>query len=427
MRMSRYLRLISLLAFLPVCYLRPLPSFSQESAVTETASAMPRIHFDSKLLGANGKPLSGFHLLTFQLHGSEDRGDDPVWTESLPVQSDEQGNYSVDLLTSATATVAEIVKGSPLLYVSVSVPGSASPSDAQIITTLPQAIYQDCNLDGASCSGPAGDTAISQLDQIAAANFSVVLNYSVFWGTEKELLAYAAHANSLHLKIMWTFNDPAFAQYSDKPGKYLIEDYTEIAATCGCTTNKGFLEYLVNLVKDLPATYGYNIGDEPTPNTASGVRNLYNIVRGVDPKHPQMVNGTWDNATDPSLANLRKYLDPFSFADILGGDYYPIGTGAPAYFTATAADDVHTIATDYGKAAEMALQAFNWGQYPEDGVCTGSQCTYPTRRQLQNMLRDAVTDAKPKIIFWYDYWDTVDAGEWTNFVKAVNPQRMCEP
>jgi hypothetical protein len=253
-----------------------------------------------------------------------------------------------------------------------------------------------------------------------------VLNYSVFWGTKEELLAYAARANSRHLKIMWTFNDPAFAQYSDKSGKYLIDDYTEIAATCDCSTNKGFLEYLVNLVKDLPVTYGYSIGDEPTPNTASSVENLYNIIRAIDSKHPQMVNATWDNATNPSLANLRKYLVPFHFADILGGDYYPIGTGATAGDTATAASDVHTIATTYGKSAEMALQAFNWGQYPGDGVCSGSQCTYPTTRQLQTMLRDAVNDAQPKIIFWYDYWDTVDAGQWTNFVRAVNPQRPCK-
>jgi hypothetical protein len=42
------------------------------------------------------------------------------------------------------------------------------------------------------------------------------------------------------------------------------------------------------------------------------------------------------------------------------------------------------------------------------------------------MLRDAASHAKPKIIFWYDYWDAVNAGQWTNFVRAVNPQHPCE-
>jgi hypothetical protein len=418
--------------FLPVffllSYLSPFQALSQERVVPgNTEVAQPHIHFSSTLLDEDGRPLAGLHLLTFSIHASEDRPGNPLWTETLPVQSDEYGNYSVELMKAASSAVADILDTHPLVYVSSSIPGSSSFSKAQIVTTIPQAIYQDCNLDGGGCSGPAGDTAISQLDKIADANFSVVLNYSVFWGTEKELLAYAAHAHSRHLKIMWTFNDPDFAKYSSKPGKYLIDDYTEIAATCGCSSNKGFLQYLVKLVKDLPATYGYNIGDEPTPNTASDVRNLYNIIRAIDPEHPQMVNATWDDATNPSLANLEKYLDPFHFADILGADYYPVGTGAPASDTATAAGDVHTVATKYGKPAEMALQAFNWGQYPEDGVCTGSQCTYPTAHQLQTMLRDAAIDAKPKIIFWYDYWDTVNAGEWANFVRAVNPQRGCKP
>jgi hypothetical protein len=423
MKQSRYLLVLSLSAFLLVSCLRPVQALSQESARELEIGGQPHVHFNSTLFGEDGKPLAGSHLLTFHIYASEDHGGGPIWIETLSVQSDENGNYAVDLMTSASA---DVFASHSLLYVSASIPGSSIFSEAHIITTIPQAIYQDCNLDGNGCSGPAGDTAIGQLDKIAAANFSVVLNYSVFWGTEEEVLAYAAHAHSRHVKIMWTFNDPAFARYADKSGKYLIYDYSEIAATCGCSTNQGFLEYLVNLVKDLPATYGYSIGDEPTPNTAANVQNLYNLIQALDSKHPQMVNATWNNANNPSLTNLQTYLDPFAFADILGADYYPVGTGAPAADTAKAASDVHTIATTYGKEAEMALQAFNWGQYSQDGVCSGSECTYPTRRQLQTMLRDAVNDANPKIIFWYDYWDTVDAGQWTNFVRAVNPQRSCQ-
>jgi len=427
MKQPTYLRLISLSALLLMCALWPLHALSQEPVNLAGAgiASHPHIRFSSTLLNEQGKPLAGFHLLTFYIHDQEDGRADPLWTVTLPVQGDENGQYTVDLMTSA-ADIAKVFDSHPLLYVSTSIPASASLSSPQVITTIPQAIYQDCNLDGQSCSGPAGDTAISQLDKIAAANFYVVLNYSVFWGTEAELLAYAAHANSHHLKIMWAFNDPAFASYSGKSGKFLINDYAEISATCGCSTNKGFLQYLVNLVKDLPATYGYSIGDEPTPYTAANVENLYHILRSADPHHPQMVNATWVNANNPSLSNLQNYLDPFHFAEILGADYYPIGTGAPASDTATAASDVHTVASTYRKSAEIALQAFNWGQYPGDGVCSGSQCTYPTTRQLRTMLRDAATDAKPKIIFWYDYWDTVTAGHWTEFVRAVNPQQPCK-
>jgi hypothetical protein len=424
MKQSR-LYVLFLLALLLMSCLGPVQALSQESVDVGEAEIVrqPHLHFSSTLFSEDGKPLAGSHLLTFHIYASEDHGGDPIWTETLPVQTDEDGNYTVDLMTSASA---DILADHPLLYVSVTIPGSSAFSEEQVITTIPQAIYQDCNLDGQSCSGPDGSTATGQLGKIAAANFSVVLNYSVFWGTEEEVLAYAAYADSHDVKIMWTFNDPAFAKYADKSGKYLINDYGEIAATCGCSNNRGFLEYLVNLVKDLPATYGYSIGDEPPPNTASDVQNLYNLIRALDSRHPQMVNATWDNANNPSLANLQKYLDPFAFADILGADYYPVGTGAPASDTAKAASDVHTITTTYWKAAEMALQAFNWGQYSQDGVCSGAECTYPTTRQLQTMLRDAAIKANPSIIFWYDYWDTVDAGQWSNFVRAVNPQRSCQ-
>jgi len=425
MKQPGYLHVISLSALLLVFTVWPRHALSQGPIDLGGAgvASHPHIRFSSTLLSEDGKPLAGFHLLTFYIRDREDGRTDPLWTETLAVQTDENGQYSVDLMTSA-ADIAQVFEDHPLLYVSTSIPASSSFSSTQVITTIPQAIYQDCNLDGQSCSGLAGDTATSQLDKIAAANFYVVLNYSVFWGTEAELLAYAAHANSEHLKIMWAFNDPAFAEYSGRSGKYLIRDYAEIAATCGCSTNKEFLQYLVNLVKDLPATYGYSIGDEPTPYTAANVENLYDIVRAADPHHPQMVNATWDNANNPSLSNLQKYLDPFHFAEILGADYYPIGTGASASDTATAASDVHTVASTYRKSAEIALQAFNWGQYPGDGVCSGSQCTYPTTRQLRTMLRDAATDAKPKIIFWYDYWDTVNAGQWSNLVTAANPQPL---
>ena len=288
MKHSRYLYFISLAALLLMCCLRPVQASCQESVSFQGAGvgSRPHIHFSSTLLNEDGKPLAGFHLLTFYIFESEDGRGDPLWTETLPVKSDGEGHYSVDLMASA-AGVAEVFNDHALLYVSSSIPGSSSFSGAQVITTIPQAIYQDCNLDGASCSGPAGDTATSQLDAIAAANFSVVMNYSVFWGTEAELLAYAARAESDHVKIMWAFNDPAFAKFSGRSGKFLINDYGEISATCGCSTNEGFLQYLVKLVKDLPATYGYSIGDEPAPDTAADVQNLYNMIRAVDPHHPR--------------------------------------------------------------------------------------------------------------------------------------------
>jgi len=103
----------------------------------------PYIRFSSTLLNEEGKPLAGLHLLTFYIHDTGDRRGNPLWTEALPVQSDENGNYTVDLMTSASAGVAEAFDAHPLLYVSTSIPASSSYSRAQVITTIPQAIYQD--------------------------------------------------------------------------------------------------------------------------------------------------------------------------------------------------------------------------------------------------------------------------------------------
>lgn len=159
MKHGKYLNVISLSALLLLCSLWPLQAFSQEPVSLGGAGVAPQphIHFSSTLLNEGGKPLAGFHLLTFSIHDREDGRADPLWTETLPVQTDENGQYSVDLMTSA-AGVAEVFDAYPLLYVSSSIPGSSSFSGAQVITTIPQAIYQDCNLDGESCSGPAGDT-----------------------------------------------------------------------------------------------------------------------------------------------------------------------------------------------------------------------------------------------------------------------------
>jgi hypothetical protein len=57
----------------------------------------PYIRFSSTLLNEDGKPLAGLHLLTFYIHDTEDRRGDPLWTETLPVQTDETGQYTVGL------------------------------------------------------------------------------------------------------------------------------------------------------------------------------------------------------------------------------------------------------------------------------------------------------------------------------------------
>jgi hypothetical protein len=36
----------------------------------------------------------------------------------------------------------------------------------------------------------------------------------------------------------------------------------------------------------------------------------------------------------------------------------------------------------------------------------------------------AASMTAPQALLWYDYWDTVNAGQWSNLVTAANPQPL---
>jgi hypothetical protein len=396
--------------------------------------------FHGLVTRADGKSLSEPQFLTFSIYcarpntvvsldvspGSKEQpatvpAGAPRWSETRLVHPDSDGYYTVDLGADSTAGLPAFLKiDHPVLWVAVERSGVLVET-SPVITT-PQGIYQDCNTDGQSCQGLAGDTAESQLRQIASGGFVVVLNYSVFWGSSSDVLAYASAANRLGLHIIWCFSDPDFATYINKSGSYLIDDYAELSATCNCTTNKAFIQYVVNLVKDLPATWGYGIADEAATSTASNVHDLYNTIHALDPHHPQMANGTWDDATMPTLANIKANLDPFRFADTLQGDYYPVGAGAPVLDESIAASHIQTIANNYGNASQMVLQAYSWEQ--EDPAACDGPCAYPTVKQMQGLLDNAAASMNPQALLWYDYWDTVNASQWNNLLTAANPQPL---
>jgi hypothetical protein len=436
-----YLHLLPVSVLLLVSMLA-LPALSLEapSLVNADSPTHSLLHFNSTLLNQDGVPLSGLHLITFSIRESKNGDSTPLWSETLLVPVDKDGNYTVNLGTTAPNFAEKVTDSHTLVYVTASSP-AASANAAKAITTIPQGVFQICNPDGsigqtnydAACYGLSGETAETQLQTIANAGFTYVMNYSAFWGTQAQVQTYAAKANSLGLKLIWPFNDPDFAKYvgtntGSKKG-YLISDYSEISPNCGCTTNQGFITYLVNLVKGLPATAGYLTADEPanTSTVESNTHTLYNLINSQDSAHPQEITATWQDVNNPGLSYLQPYLDPFSFADILAGDYYPIGAGAPASDEAIAAADVATIAKTYGKKTSMSLQAFIWNQEGNSGVCSGTSgaygCTFPTASQLQTMLGDVANDGgSPKYLLWFSYPDAAVSGNWSAFVTAVDPQ-----
>ena len=367
-------------------------SFTPASAQLLIASSVRQQHgtqltFRGTLMASNGRPETSPQTVHFTVRSvappsfaTQSRADEAFvrWHETLVVQPDAEGRYIAILGSGSPAGLpVELMRDNKVLAVTTERAGAAAAT-ALIITT-PQGIYQDCNLDGQECSGPAGDTAISQLDKIGKGGFTLLLNYSAFWGTAAQVTSYAAEANNVGVNIIWSFDDPDFAKYATKSGNYLITDYAELSATCKCTTNKGFIQYLVALTSKFPATYGYSIADEPKTSTSSQVKSLYTIVHAADPNHVALLNATYDDATQPTLADIQKNLDPFNFADVLGADFYPWGTGAPISNEVPASANTQTVANNYGKRLLYGIA----GQQLEAGR---------SRRLLRNLH---VSVAKP--------------------------------
>lgn len=267
---------------------------------------------------------------------------------------------------------------------------------------------------------PSDATCLSHLDQMASAGFKLVVNYSQLYASDNDQIAYANHAASLGMKVIWAMNDPAFWN-----GTSLKNNYTALAATCNCSDNAGFTAYFVNLVKNLPGTWGYYVGDEVDPSNSTAVKVFTDLVKQTDPNHPRLF------ITDPSFASQTdSMISPFAnTADVLGVDYYPVGrTDIPNGVNATAdiANSMQVADNKYGKQSAMVLQAHWLGLYSGfNYLCSPfpSCVPYPTQDQMILMKDLTLQNAHPQLILWYSYFD-IQKGDnpplrWSYLVNAA--------
>jgi hypothetical protein len=277
---------------------------------------------------------------------------------------------------------------------------------------VPQGVYEDC----APSDGNA--RCLRRLHSIAAGGFSLVIDYSQFYGSAADELAYASTAKSLGIRVIWNFSEPAFWNGSD-----LRRHFPGLAATCGCVDNAGFVRYAVSLVRDLPATWGYYVGDETPPSDHDRLRDLTHRIATLDPTHPRLFVGVGD----PSLALTRSAIAPFAdAAEILGGDYYPVSTGVPLARAGDAAKNVGRVAAWMRRRCAVVIQAFDWSQYPgEAHVCAPypACARYPSEYEMREMRDLAVANAHPALILWYSYFDVVRSNapkrHWSDLVEAA--------
>ena len=249
-----------------------------------------------------------------------------------------------------------------------------------------------------SCPPIEGSTCLDRLKRMAESGFRLVVNYDQLWGTAEQEIAYAETAHALGMKVIWGMSDPALWN-----GSSLLRYYPDLSATCRCSGNTAFIQYVVNLVKGLPATWGYYIGNEVKVGDHALFKPYADLIKQTDPSHPRLFVSGEDSTTLGS--NLAPFTDT---ADVLGSDVYPVGTPEPIAAVGSVARAVQSIADRSGKPSVLVLQAFNLAQYQQTtwSCVIPLNCPrFPSEDEMRRMRDLTLQNAHPAFILWYSFFD----------------------
>lgn len=272
-----------------------------------------------------------------------------------------------------------------------------------------QGVYEECSLT-------RGNTCVERLQQIAVAGFALVLNYNQLYGSAQQELLYAHKAATLGIKIIWNIDYPVLRDQGD-----ILQTFPDLALSCKCSTAARFINYVIDLVKDLPATWGYYVGDEVPAYEQMKLQALVDMIRTLDPSHPRLIVQSSSSA-NTAKANLVPFINA---ADVLAVDFYPIGAQNESINdTGAIAQVVQTIANQNGKQSAMVLQAFNRLQYHNQSCSPSPICsTYPTFNEMRYMLNLITTNSHPSLVLWYSYFDILRSDNayqhWEDLIAAA--------
>jgi len=274
-----------------------------------------------------------------------------------------------------------------IIQTPTSTPWSTAPSTTQFDG---YGIYE-------SCSPNDEATCLSHLNTMAAAGFKLVINYDEMYGDASFQKAYLDRAQSVGMKVIIALNNPRFYN-----GESLRSQFPVLAETCDCTDNNGFIQYVVNLVKDHPAVWGYYIGDEVDPADHDEMKSrLADVVHRLDPKHPRLFIDNAGQSTSVWHGNSPF----FDTAEVIGTDFYPLRGESSDYPTidraGAVASGIQAYANAHSEGSAIVLQAFSYSEYDTPGA------PYPTANQMESMLSQTLANAHPRIILWYSYYDTM--------------------
>ena len=235
---------------------------------------------------------------------------------------------------------------------------------------------------------------------MAAAGLKLVINYDQLYGSETFQKDYLAKAQAVGMKVIIPLSNPAFYDGTD-----LDKEFPDLSQDCNCSNNQGFITYVVNLVKQNPAVWGYYIGDEVDPNDHTKMKdNLADVVHDLDPNHPRLFI---DNPGHQ--ISVWRENSPFAdTAEVIGSDFYPIRDTSPGYPTIEQTDQVvsgiQAYADQHKEGSAIVLQAFSYSNYNIPNI------PYPTANQMQYMLAQTLVNSHPRIVFWYSFYDTMTSG-----------------
>jgi hypothetical protein len=293
--------------------------------------------------------------------------------------------------------------------------------------TVPtQGMFDSCNLSNEV------STCEQDLLQMHQAGLQVVV-MSAEWDTLDEISQYATYAQSIGMSVMWELDDPGYWGGA-WIGSSAAADWSSFSTACGCTATDQVLDYMINWLAALPATYGYYAADDSTlePNQAAGLQQYVEQIKSVDPNHMVMVGSAQGQGTTY-----------YSSGATIGNEIYPETTRSlmPADQNLAIWQSVQQsvtqdqrAATQQGTSSAFILQAFSFGDNLSDGeavgACTASmsqaQCAsrlqFPSASVELQLRNAALQYAHPKLILWYTYAQASEGNHWGDLTSVVKAQ-----
>ena len=296
---------------------------------------------------------------------------------------------------------------------------------AHIAGTLPaEGIFDNCGIS-------ANLTTCEQdLLNMHQAGFQVAV-VGFQWDSLSDLSAYAAYAQSIGMSVMWAINDPGFWGGA-WIGSSAAADWGAFSSACGCTDTTQVLDYMIQWLGALPATYGYYAADDEviSPVERGGLTQYVNEIKALDPAAMVMIGSAVSQGTSYASTGAT-----------LGTEIYPETTGnlMPAGKNASTWDGIQQsvsqdqrAANQYGTPSAFILQAFTFGDNLTDGedvgVCnagmSSAQCagllSYPSASTQLQLRNEVLEHAHPKLILWYTFSESYGQGDrWSGLSNAV--------